>query len=36
MALLLLTMLSLPIKMLLRWTMNLHFLVYMPEAFFNI
>jgi hypothetical protein len=36
MALLLLTMLSLPIKMLLRWTMNLHFLVYMPEVFFNI
>ena len=36
MAFLLLTMLSLPIKMLLRWTMNLHFLVYMPEAFFNI
>jgi hypothetical protein len=36
MAFLLLTMLSLPIKMLLRWTMNLHFLVFMPEAFFNI
>ena len=36
MALLLLTMLSLPIKMLLRWTMNLHFLVAMPEAYFNI
>jgi hypothetical protein len=36
MAFLLLTMLSLPIKMLLRWTMNLHFLVAMPEAFFNI
>jgi hypothetical protein len=36
MAMLLLIMLSLPIKMLLRWTMNLHFLVAMPEAFFNI
>jgi len=36
MTFLLLTMLSLPIKMLLRWTMNLHFLVYIPEAFFNI
>lgn len=36
MAFLLLTMLSLPIKMLLRWTMNLHFLVGMTEAYFNI
>ena len=36
MALLLLIMLSLPIKMLLRWTLNLHFLVAMPEAYFNI
>jgi hypothetical protein len=35
-AFLLLTMLSLPIKMMLRWTLNLHFLVFMPEAYFNI
>ena len=31
-----LTMLSLPIKMLLRWMFNMHYLVTMPEIFFNI
>ena len=31
-----LTMLSLPIKMLLRWMFNMHYLVTMPEFFFNI
>jgi cytochrome b/b6/petD-like protein len=36
MVFLLLTMISLPIKMLLRWTLNLHYLVTMPEFFFNI
>ncbi len=36
MVFLLLTMLSLPIKMMLRWTMNMHYLVSMPEYFFNI
>ncbi len=36
MVFLLLTMISLPIKMLLRWTLNLHYLVTMPEYFFNI
>lgn len=35
-ALLLLFMLSLPIKMVLRWTLNLKYLVYLPEIFFNI
>jgi hypothetical protein len=29
-------MASLPIKMVLRWTMNLKYIVYMPEIFFNI
>lgn len=29
-------MASLPIKMVLRWTMNLKYIVYIPEAFFNI
>jgi len=29
-------MASLPIKMLLRWTINLKYIVYIPEAFFNI
>jgi hypothetical protein len=33
---LLLNMISLPIKMLLRWTMNMQYLVTMPEFFFNI
>ena len=36
MVFLLLNMISLPIKMLLRWTMNMHYLVAMPEYFFNI
>ena len=31
-----LTMLSLPIKMFLRWTINLKYIVYIPEWFFNI
>ena len=35
MVFLLLNMISLPIKMLLRWTMNMHYLVAMPEYFFN-
>jgi hypothetical protein len=34
--LLLLFMASLPIKMVLRWTMNLKYVVYLPEIFFNI
>jgi hypothetical protein len=29
-------MASLPIKMVLRWTINLKYIVYIPEAFFNI
>jgi hypothetical protein len=29
-------MASLPIKMVLRWTMNLKYIVYIPEYFFNI
>jgi hypothetical protein len=29
-------MASLPIKMVLRWTMNLKYIVFIPEAFFNI
>lgn len=33
---LLLFMASLPIKMVLRWTMNLKYLVFLPEIFFNI
>jgi hypothetical protein len=33
---LLLFMASLPIKMVLRWTMNLKYVVYLPEIFFNI
>ena len=36
MVFLLLSMLSLPIKMVLRWTLNLKYLVAIPEAFFNI
>ncbi len=36
MVFLMLNMVSLPIKMLLRWTMNMHYLVAMPEYFFNI
>ena len=36
MAVLLLTMLALPIKMMLRWTLNMQFLVNIPEVFFNI
>ncbi len=36
MVFLLLTMVSLPIKMMLRWMFNLHYLVTMPEIFFNI
>ena len=31
-----LTMLSLPIKMFLRWSINLKYIVYIPEWFFNI
>ena len=33
---LLLFMASLPIKMVLRWTMNLKYIVAIPEIFFNI
>jgi hypothetical protein len=29
-------MASLPIKMVLRWTINLKYIVFIPEAFFNI
>jgi hypothetical protein len=29
-------MASLPIKMILRWTMNLKYVVAIPEYFFNI
>jgi hypothetical protein len=29
-------MASLPIKMVLRWTLNLKYIVYIPEFFFNI
>jgi hypothetical protein len=36
MVFLLLTMVSLPIKMLLRWTLNMQYLVNIPEIFFNI
>ena len=36
MAFLLLTMVSLPIKMLLRWMFNMHYLVTIPEILFNI
>ncbi|HET6278335.1 MAG TPA: hypothetical protein VFG08_06100 [Candidatus Polarisedimenticolia bacterium] len=36
MVFLLLTMISLPIKMLLRWTLNMQYLVNIPEVFFNI
>ena len=35
-AFLLLTMMSLPIKMLLRWVFNLKYIVFIPEFFFNI
>jgi hypothetical protein len=35
-ALLLLFMASLPIKMVLRWTLNLKYLIAIPEFFFNI
>ena len=35
-AMLLLFMASLPIKMVLRWTINLKYLVAIPEFFFNI
>ena len=31
-----LTMLSLPIKMFLRWSINLKYIIYIPEWFFNI
>jgi hypothetical protein len=31
-----LTMFSLPIKMMLRWTLNMHYVVTVPEIFFNI
>ena len=34
-SLLLLMMLSLPLKMLLRWSFNLSYVVSMPEYFFN-
>jgi hypothetical protein len=33
---LLLGMIALPIKMILRWTVNLKYIVAMPEIFFNI
>jgi Cytochrome b(C-terminal)/b6/petD len=33
---LILFMASLPIKMVLRWTLNLKYIVYIPEIFFNI
>ena len=33
---LLLSMLALPIKMILRWTLNLKYILAMPEIFFNI
>ncbi len=36
MAFLLLTMVSLPIKMLLRWMFNMHYVVTIPEIMFNI
>jgi hypothetical protein len=36
MVFLMLTMIALPIKMMLRWTLNMHYLVTMPEFFFNI
>ena len=29
-------MMSLPLKMVLRWTLNLKYIVYIPEIFFNI
>ena len=29
-------MLALPLKMILRWTINLKYIVYIPEYFFNI
>jgi hypothetical protein len=35
-ALLFLMMLSLPVKMLLRWIINLKYIVAIPEFFFNI
>ena len=35
-ATLILFMASLPIKMVLRWTLNLKYLVAIPEYFFNI
>jgi hypothetical protein len=34
-ALLLLLMLTLPLKMILRWTMNLSYIVSMPEYYLN-
>jgi hypothetical protein len=33
---LILFMASLPLKMVLRWTLNLKYIVYIPEFFFNI
>ena len=33
---LLLSMFALPIKMILRWTLNLKYILAMPEIFFNI
>ena len=35
-AILMLFMASLPIKMVLRWTINLKYIVAIPELFFNI
>ena len=35
-AMLLLSMAALPIKMVLRWTINLKYIVAIPEWFFNI
>ena len=36
MAFLLLTMVGLIVKMILRWTVDLKYIVYIPEYFFNI
>ena len=30
------TMMLLPLKMMLRWTLNMQYLVNIPEVFFNI
>jgi hypothetical protein len=33
---LLLLMMSLPIKMMLRWTFNLKYIIFIPEFFLNL